>query len=312
MDSLLTAVNAVTPMFLTIAVGYAARRLGLLPDGFLTTLNRLIFTLLLPLKLFNNIYTSDFGSVFHGKLSVFIVTTTFLSYTVIYALVVFFVKEDSKRGVMIQALYRSNFVIMSLPIVASLVGESGLGTTSTIVAIVVPIGNVLAIFTLQRFSGQEHGWNTLLKKICTNPLIIGILLGLIFGLLKIRIPICVSSTINSLGAASTPMALLVLGGLFQFLDVRTEAGEIFWCVFGKLVLIPGVMLVIAIAMGFRGMDIAIILAYFASPCGPTSFIMAKQMGGNIAIAGGSVVLGCTCSSLTLIMFAYLLIQFGFM
>ena len=312
MSSFIIAVNAVLPLFLVIGAGYLARRAGLLEEAWLGRLNRLIFTVLLSTKLFWSVYTSDFRSGFGGGLMTFLVASTLISYAVIYVLVVCFKKENAKRGVMIQALYRSNFIILGVPIAVALAGESCEGTASAVAAVAVPLGNILAVFTLQRFSENYAGWGGLIRKIATNPLILGTLAALLVRLAGIHLPVPVASAVSSVAAAATPMALLVLGGFFHLEDLKGRWRDLSVCLVGKLILIPVIMLTIAVLLGFRGADLAVILAYFAAPCGPTSYTMAREIGGDTALVSGTVVLGSICASVTLTILAFLLVQFGYL
>lgn len=312
MSNFIVAVNAVLPLFLIIGAGCLARRTGLLEEAWLGKLNRFAFMALLSTKLFWSVYTSDFRSGLRGGLMTFIIASTLISYAFIYILVVLFKKEDAKRGVIIQALYRSNFIILGVPIAVALAGESCEGTASAIAAVAVPMGNILAVFTLQRFSDNYTGWGGLVKKICTNPLILGTLAALLLRLVEIRLPAPVTSAVSSVAAAATPISLLVLGGFFHLEDLKGRWADLSVCLVGKLLLIPGIMLAVAIALGFRGADLAIILAYFASPCGPTSFTMAREIGGDAALVSGTIVLGSICAAVTLTFLSFLLMQFGYL
>ena len=312
MSNFIIAVNSVLPLFLIITAGFVARRAGLLEEAWLGKLNRFTFVALLSVKLFWSVYTSDFQSGLHGGLMTFIIVSTLVSYAVIYILVVLLKKDNAKRGVMIQALYRSNFIILGVPIAVALAGERCEGVASAIAAVAVPLGNALAVFTLQRFSDNYAGWGGLVKKICTNPLILGTLAALLVRVVGIRLPAPVASATSSMAAAATPVALLVLGGFFHLEDLKGRWKDLSICLIGKLLLRPVVMLSIAVALGFRGADLAIILAYFAAPCGPTSYTMAREIGGDTALVSGTVVLGSICSAATLTVLSFLLMQLGYL
>ena len=74
-----------------------------------------------------------------------------------YALTVLFVlkieKSQKTRGAMIQAIYRSNFVIMGIPIATALVGPNELGSVTVLIAVVVPLFNFLSVYVLEHFRG---------------------------------------------------------------------------------------------------------------------------------------------------------------
>lgn len=84
------------------------------------------------------------------------------------------VRENPKRGVIIQAIYRSNFVLFGIPLTASIYGAGGTTLASMMIAIVIPIYNVTAVFILELFRGGKPRPAVLLKNVCTNPLILAL------------------------------------------------------------------------------------------------------------------------------------------
>ena len=81
-------------------------------------------------------------------------------------------KDNAKRGVMVQAMFRSNFVLFGLPVAISLCGEDKIGITSLLMGIIVPVYNVLAVITLEVFRGGKPSIKKIVLGILKNPLII--------------------------------------------------------------------------------------------------------------------------------------------
>ena len=69
---------------------------------------------------------------------------------------------------MIQAIYRSNFVLLGLPLAANMFGDDKVAVTTMMVAIVVPIYNVLAVVTLEIFRGGRVNLPHLLLDVLKN------------------------------------------------------------------------------------------------------------------------------------------------
>ena len=179
MESFFVALNAVLPMFIMLFIGFLVRKLKILQDSFLPQLNKIVFNVFFPFLMFNNIYGSDFSSVFSPKLLAFAVIGVFTIYFLSIGFTLLVEKSNYSRGAMIQAIYRSNFVLMGLPIAANIFGKDKLGMTAVLVAVVVPIYNMLAVITLEIFRGQKINVLKILKGIAKNPLIIGSALGLL-------------------------------------------------------------------------------------------------------------------------------------
>lgn len=56
---------------------------------------------------------------------------------------------------MIQAAFRSNFVLLGLPIAEELLPNANFGVTALMVAIVVPIYNMMSVVVLEYFRGSK-------------------------------------------------------------------------------------------------------------------------------------------------------------
>lgn len=67
MESFFVALNAVLPMFIMLFIGFLVRKLKILQDSFLPQLNKIVFNVFFPFLMFNNIYGSDFSSVFQPE-----------------------------------------------------------------------------------------------------------------------------------------------------------------------------------------------------------------------------------------------------
>ena len=102
--------------------------------------------------------------------------------------------------IMIQGIYRSNFVIIGLPIAKALVGESQLGTVAVLLAIVIPLFNVLAVVTLEVFNGEKVPVGTIILDILKNPLILGSLAGILALVLKLKLPAFVITVLKDMAS----------------------------------------------------------------------------------------------------------------
>ena len=114
MGSFVVCINAVLPIFLLMAAGYAARCFHLLDRADVEKINRIVFRAFMPVMVFYNLYSSDLSSAMRGSLLGYAVIGVLAEYLLSLGYALLFVKEHSRRGVVIQGLYRSNFVIIGL------------------------------------------------------------------------------------------------------------------------------------------------------------------------------------------------------
>lgn len=313
MDSFLLSFNLVFPMFLLLATGKLARKTNLLTSESTDRLNALVFKIFLPVSIFKNVYNSSVSDVFDKKLIAFGI----ISVTLCFLLLILLTsgcKNRKSRGVLIQGIYRSNFLIFGLPVAESFYPDGSLsGKASVLIAIIVPLFNGLAVIALEMFKeNKQSGMKTFLN-ILKNPLIIGSALGFVALFLKeagFLLPDAVYKTVSDLSAAATPLALIALGASLDFSKIKGESKYLIWGLLGKLVLSPAVFIGAAALLGFRDRELAIILSMFASPASVSSYTMAQQMGADDDLAAELVVIGTAVSLITVFLWVSLIASSG--
>lgn len=311
MNSLQICLKAILPIFLITAAGYAAKRVGLVREEEVSRFNALAFKVFLPVMCFYNVYTSELFSALRPGLMLFTALAILGVYGLSFLYAHFFVKERSKRGVVIQGLYRSNYVILGLPLAAGLTQDGDIGVAAVMGAIVVPIFNVLAVITLELYNGTRPDWRKLLKNIATNGLIIGNVLGILALLLKLKLPSPVEIALRDMSRVASPLMLFLLGAFFRFGGMLSHWKDLVAVCLGRLVLIPALVLSIAVALGFRGVELITLLAVFASSTAVSSFTMAQQLGGDASLAGDIVVATSALASFGLFGWSFLFKMLNF-
>ena len=298
MESFVVCINAVLPIFLLMAAGYAARCFHLLDRADVEKINRIVFRAFMPVMVFYNLYSSDLSSAMRGSLLGYAVIGVLAEYLLSLGYALLFVKDHSRRGVVIQGLYRSNFVIIGLPIAESLVGGD-LGPVAMLLAVVIPIFNILAVITLAVFNGKKPGLKEVVLDILKNPLIIGSVAGIAALLAGLRLPAPLEKVVSQMSGATSPVLLFLLGAFFQFKGMRSHMRELAAVCAGRLVVFPALFLGLAVAIGFRGVELVSLTGVFASSTAIASFTMAQQMDGDAELAGDIVVWTSALCSFTL-------------
>lgn len=311
MENLIISLNVVLPLFLLIALGYVLKKLRMYDGNSLNTINKLVFKVFLPVYLFHSICSSDLSAAFDIKVIAFAVLSLLIWFLLLMLLVPRFEKANAKRGVMIQGMFRSNFVLFGLPVAVSLCGEDKIGTTSLLLGIIVPIYNVLAVTTLELFRGGKPNVKKILVGIAKNPLIIASILGVGVYLLNIELPYAIEKTVVDIGKVATPLALIALGGGFEFSKVKGDFKQLMVTVAGRLVISPLLTVTAAILFGFRDEILVPILLMSGAPTAVSSYTMAQQMGGDADLAGEIVVFTTGISILTIFLWVFALKQFNF-
>ena len=310
MDNLILSFNVVLPIFLCILLGYFLRRIRMVDTPSLNVMNKLCFKVFLPIYLFNNIATTNLAAAFNGKL----LATAYLGVTAQFILLMLLIprleKENSRRGVLIQAMFRSNFALFGLPLALSLCGTEKVGPTSILVGFTVPLFNILAVVSLESFRGGKPSIKKMAKGIATNPLIIASLLGIAFNLLGFTLPGAVQKSVNDLGGVATPLSLVALGGSFTVSKVKEYKKQLTIGVLGRLVFSPLIMVSAGILLGFRNEMLIPLLIMSGAPTAVSSFPMAQQMDGDGELAAGLVVFTSALAILSMFLWIFILKQIG--
>ena len=310
MSAFHVCLNAVAPIFLMMALGFLDRRLGAIKREDGPKLNKLVFRWFMPVMLFYNIYTSELSRAVQPRLLAFTALCVLCAYGRSFGYVLLTEKDKNKRGVKIQGLYRSNFVIIGIPLAAQLVEGADLGPVVVLISVVVPMFNVLAVVTLEVFNGNRPKPGRLLLDIIKNPLILGTAAGLALLLLDIRLPEAVVSTARQIGNVTNPLLLFLLGAFFEFGGLRRYIKDLVEVCLGRLVVIPGIFLTLAYLAGIRGVEFAGMIAIFGSATAIASFTMVQQMGGDAELAGDIVVATSALCCFTMFMWSLLFKTLG--
>lgn len=310
MENLILSFNVVLPLFICISLGYFLKRIGMCDEKALNVINKMCFKVFLPIYLFYNIYTTDLSAAFNGKLIVFAIGGLIAIFFVLMFLIPRVEKEDSRRGVLIQAIFRSNFALFGLPVALSLCGEELIGPTSVLLGLTVPVFNVLAVISLETFRGGKPDVKQMLRGIVTNPLIVASVVGIVFYFLKIKLPYGVEKSVVDLGKVATPLSLVALGGSFTIGKVKGYVKQLLIGVLGRLVVVPAVMISLGILIGLRNELLIPVMIMFGAPTAVSSFPMAQQMGGDGELAAELVVFSSGLAILTIFLWTFLLKQGG--
>ena len=310
MENLMISANAVLPMCLVMALGYGTRRLGWLRREEISTINKIAFRIFLPCLLYYNIYCSDLSGSFDPLLMTYAVGGVLLTFGLALGYTLLTEKLPERRGVLIQGMFRSNYVIMGIPVATALLGADQLGTVSILIAVIVPLFNMLAVVVLEVFRGQKPKPLHILGQIAKNPLVIGSVLGILTLVAGIRLPHILEQTIQSVSAIASPLQLFLLGAFFQFSGLKTYRRELVTVSIAKLIVLPGLFLGLGALLGFRGVAFVSLIGIFASPTAVNSFTMAQQMGGDAELAGDIVVTTSAASILTMFFWIFLFKSLG--
>lgn len=303
LNNLIFSLNATVPVFLMMIFGWFVHRIKLLDDNATSQVNRFVFRALLPALLFMDLSTADFRAVWDSKFVLFCMCVTFLSVgvAVLYSMIS---GKGHERGEIIQASYRSSAAILGIAFVNNIYGNATMA--ALMIVGTVPLYNIIAVTTLavtspdtDKIRDKRTLVKSTVKSIITNPIILGIVVGISWSLLKIPQPVILSKSVTYLGNMATPLSLISLGASFKFGDAKEKIPVTVGIAFIKLILFCGIFLPVAIKLGFRGEKLIAILVMLGSATTSSCFVMAKNFGHKGVITAFAVMLTTLCSAFTL-------------
>lgn len=310
MNHLLMSFQVVFPLFFYMFAGYIIRKVNLLTENVMKDLNQLVFKLILPVNLFMQIYRSDLTHSLNPKLTALVLVLIAFIYISLYIGVPRFVKDGKDAVVVIQGIYRSNFVLFGFVLASNLCQGQNIGVVAAMAALVVPIFNILAVFTFETKMGGSVKPGQIAVGIMKNPLVIGGVSGIVFAFLHVPIPTLLADSLVEFGDLATPIALICLGGMLSFASVKRHRKLLAAVVIGRLIVVPAIAIGAGVLMGYREMELIALLALFASPTAISSSPMAYAMGGNGKLAGEIVVMTSAASIFTLFVIIYVMKVLG--
>jgi predicted permease len=314
MEELFFSLNATIPIFLLMILGYILKQIKMVDEPFIKTLNKFNYNVTLPVLVFRDLSQSDFLQVWDTKYVLFCFLVTFVCILSIWFFAKLFLKEKLLVGEFVQASYRSSAAVLGIAFIQNIYGNSGM--TPLMIIGTVPLYNVAAVLILSFTGPTSQGLNkTALKKsiwgILTNPIILGILAGMLASICGLDLPVFLDKTVNNIAVLASPLALIGLGAGFEGRKAIKLVKPTLITTSVKLVVWPLLFLPLAILMGFRNEMLIALLVMLGAPTTPSCYIMARNMGHDGVLTSGAVVATTFFSSVTLTAALFILKTLGY-
>ncbi len=329
-DIFMFSFNAVMPILILFVIGYLLKRVGFANEGFFKKANAMVFKVFLPVLLFKNVYDIDSLSEINLPAIIYCLIAVLILCLLGLITAKLTAKSRNQVGVITQCTFRSNYAIIGIPLAETLGGAEAAGFASILSAASIPLFNVLAVILLSHYSEDKNSGSVkeTVKKTAKNPLIIGVMSGVIAVLIRQMLPLNESaeivfslerdlpffySAISNISKGASPLALIVLGARFDFAAVRGLLKQIITATSMRLVAAPLVGVGLAVLLSTRFNFLALsaaeypaLISLFSTPVAVSSAVMVGEIGGDEQLAGQLVVWTSVFSMLS--MFAVIFIM----
>ena len=316
LDNLVFSINAILPVFIMVILGWILKNKNFLPESFFNHADKFVFKIALPCNLFIGILAGDPEKL---KKALPLIAFCAVGITALFLLacivVPVFIKDNAKRGAFIQGVYRGNFAILGLPIAENLFGEIGSTTVAVVMPAAIMLVNVYAVIILTVYAPSDVKKSPLKTtadiclSIVKNPLIISVFVGLVFMLFNIKLPAFATKTVTELSDTVFALALMSLGAGFSFEALKGRVGTSLIGALVKTVVAPLIAVSIAVALGFKGVELGVILIFFGAPTAVSSYIMAKNMKSDYEMASQILLISTLLCMFTLFVGIFILKSF---
>jgi len=295
---MLSILENISPVFLVILLGFVSRRMGFLPDIFISSANRLVYFVAIPILVYDEISRGSFSQSFDlsqiGGTCLAVGTVGAASYLLARILRI----SEGGAATFVQISFHGNLGYVGLAVVFYALGPEGRGAASVLAGFLILFQNVMAIgmYTFLA-SGEKKMDKRVIGKFLGNPIILATLLGLISSAAGIRAPLFLERSFGIVGDMALPLALLIIGGSLKTAPAKRLQLVAFSTIF-KLLLLPltGFLLFRAMGVGLTQAETAVIL--LASPSATVTYVMASEMGGKADLAAAAVTISTVFSIVT--------------
>ncbi|MFC5353821.1 AEC family transporter [Azospirillum himalayense] len=302
---MLPIAGALAPIFLLILFGQGLRRRAVIPDSAWPSLDRLTYLLFFPCLIVDELTRTDLralsmGWSMGGTMAAGIFAGAALALAVRRPIGL----DGPAFTSVFQGAIRPNTYV-GLAGASALYGSAGLTLTAVGIAVVVPLVNLLCVTAMVRYgrvadgTPQRSGVGAVVSGILRNPIIIAVAIGAALNLSGIgRIPV-VGDVVGILARAALPMGLLSVGAGLDLAAARGAGLGVALSSVLKLLLVPAATALAGLWLGVDGLPLTIAVLFNALPCSASSYVLARQMGGDHALVAGIITVQTLASAATL-------------
>jgi malonate transporter len=305
---LITTLNAITPVFLIIAIGYLLFRTRIVGEEVWSAIEHICFYLLLPFLIIRTLSRANLGSVpvfdFMLVLVVAIIGMSLLLIIIHTALRRRYPDGGPTFTSLFQGITRFHGFV-ALATIGPLYGDEGVTLAALALAIMVPMLNILSVTVLSLYGAGANNpeFKQVLIRVLTNPLIIACAIGL--ALNWVGVADVIFDTIVIIGNGGLGLALLAVGAGLRIGQAAGQKLLIATGVLTRLIGMPFMIIGMAWLIGLEGLPRTVAIIAGAVPTATSSYVMARKMGGNAELMSNIMTFQVITAIVTLPVFIYI-------
>ena len=292
----LITLSQIAVLFVFIIIGYLLRKFNILPDSSAAVLSKLIMWVFLTSMAFKTFAVNFTVQNLRENMG-------YLAAGAVCAVVMFFVGnilgEKFGKIPVTKAIYKYSFVVpntgyMGYPIVSGLFGEEAL---CHFMVFAIP----LLIITYTWGAAVLTGGGKISAKSLKNPMLIGMLLGIIFGLIGIPVPDLPMTILTNAANCMAPCAMILAGIVVakKPLAKAFSHPRAYWASLIRLIAIPAIIMIVFRLLNVDRDIMTIGTLAYAMPMGMNTIVFTEANGMDSSAGTSTVMISHTLSVLTI-------------
>ncbi|WP_028357721.1 AEC family transporter [Brackiella oedipodis] len=240
---MLSIINITLPIFIMIALGYAAVRFDIINPVQITGLGRFVVVFAYPAVIFHAFASKPVTALFVPSYMLAYGSATILLFIATYLLTLKFKKNGGKHAALnAMGVTYSNSGFIGFPVLSLVVGQHDAAVFLAMNLFIENLISLLPMIVIAESHGQSKRalhliWGAI-KKLLQTPLIIAIFLGMFFSLAHIPLPTIANRVIDMLMISAAPVGIFVIGGGLYGVKIRSNLKEAIWLTLAKLLALP--------------------------------------------------------------------------
>ena len=297
--------TALLPVFILILLGYLFKQTGFPGDSFWLAAEKITYFVFFPALLINKLAFARFDAAVALPMAASLV----LSVLCLSAGLLLLQSRSKTAGPQFSSVFQGAIRFNSfvgLAGASALLGSSGLTLAAVALVGMIPVINLICVPTVARFGlSQGASLGRLVVEIVRNPLILGCAIGFALNLTPVPKPEGVFRVFDLLGRAALPIGLLAVGAGLQIQSLRTHVSGLVQASLLKLLVFPCLTAAFCLLLGVQGEARTVAILFAALPTAVSSFILARQLGGDTTLMASIVTVQTIVSAGSIPLVLYL-------
>ena len=281
--------EALSPIFAIILVGFLISRTPISSPPVWEGLERLTYYLFFPALLVSRLADTNFRLDELLQIGYVLVLALFIFTILFLGLRQFISKDIASLSSIYQGSIRFNTYI-GLACIEALYGDRGLTLAALCLVVYIPLVNVLSVISLSTGKPGSNQFVVVVGNVLTNPLVLACLAGMTLSLLNADVPELAWQLVEVLSQPALPLGLLAVGAGIRFISLGEQSWQLVVAVFAKLMAFPALVVLGTTLFQMRPGLAAVLLLLTCLPAPPSAYILARQLGGNVALMANIITL----------------------